>query len=138
MVLRPIEFDAPGNPGPGQPNQGRLDDLLAVDDVVVVRLVMQDMKASANFWKHHGPDEFVFNPDGLPVALDGLLGDAVCKRQRINLAAAALINPRFQKHGIFVWRSGQISWNREILDPRLYGAGNVPGLRRLIHPSAIA
>src|SRR5665213_2849991 len=84
MMLRPVEFNAAGNPWACQTDQGGLNDRLAIDKVVTVGFVM---------------------------------GDTIGKRQRINFSAAALINPSFQKHGIQVRGSRQVSRYRHCLSP---------------------
>ena len=66
VVLRPVELDAAGDPRPGEADERRLDHVLAVEEiVVVVRLVLADEDASADFRQHHQPDELVFQPRGL-------------------------------------------------------------------------
>ncbi len=123
MMLRPVEFDAAGNPRPGQADQRRLDDRLVVNQIVAVRLVLQDVDASANFRQNHRADEFIFDPDGLPFSIHRLFRDAIGERQRINFAAAALINALFQKHRVFVRRRGQVGGNHQILHAHLHGVG---------------
>ena len=107
MMLRPVELDAAGNPRPGQADQRRLDDGLVINQIVAVGLVQDGVNAPADFRQDHHADEFVFDPDGLPFALDRFFGNAVGEGQRINRAAAALINALFQEHRILVRRRGE-------------------------------
>ena len=108
MMLRPVEFDAAGNPRPGQADKRRFDDVLVVDEVVAVGLVLDRVDATADFRQHEHAEKIILNPDGLPFAIHRFLRDAVRERQRIDLAAAALIDALFEKHRILVRRGGQI------------------------------
>ena len=117
MMLRPVELDAAGNPRPGQPDQRGLDDALVVNQIVAVGLVLNRVDAPADFRQHHHAEKFIFDPDRLPFAVHRLFRDAVGEGQGINLAAAALINPLFQKHRVLVRRRGQIGRDDQFLLP---------------------
>ncbi|MNC02004.1 hypothetical protein D3C75_493690 [compost metagenome] len=58
VMLRPVEFNAPGNPRPCQPNQRWLDDPVIVDEIVVVGFVQSPVDSPAQL-RHHG-DEQIF------------------------------------------------------------------------------
>ena len=60
MMLRPVEFDATGDPRPGQADQRGLDDVLPIEKIVTVGLVLTDMNAAADFRQDHDAEEFVF------------------------------------------------------------------------------
>ena len=111
VVLRPIELDAAGDPRPGQPHQGRLDHRLPIDEVVAVGLVLGDVDPAADLRQDHDPQIFIFQPDGLPSPVGLGLGNSIGERQRIDLPAAALIDPLLQEHGVLVRRSGKIGRN---------------------------
>ena len=117
MMLRPVEFDAAGNPRPGKPDERRLDDALVVNQIVAVGFVLNRVDAPANFGQNHHAKEFVFEPDCFPLSVGFGFCNAVRERQGINLAAAALINPLLQKHRILVRRRRQISWDDQFLLP---------------------
>ncbi len=108
MVLRPIEFDSARNPRAGQADQGRLDDRLPVDEIVAVCLVLGQVNPPAEFRQHHHPQKVVFQPDGFPNAADLGLCDPIGERQRIDAAAAPLVDPPLQKHRMFVGRGRQV------------------------------
>ena len=115
MMLRPVEFDATGNPRPGEAHERRLDHWLMIDCVVAVCFVLKDVDASANFRQHHRADEFILNPHSFPFAIHWLFRDPVREWQRVHFAAAALINAFLQKHWVLVWHCGQIRWNHQVL-----------------------
>ena len=102
VVLRPVELHPAGNPRAGQANQGGLYHVLAVKEVVAVGLVPTDVDAPADLREDHHAEEIVFEDDGVPLARGGLVGDAIKERQRVNRAAAALVDPFFQKHRVFI------------------------------------
>jgi hypothetical protein len=119
MMLRPIEFDAAGNPWTGKADERGLDDGLAVNRVVAVCFVLQDMDTAANFREHKRADEFVFDPYGFPFAVNGFFSNAIRERQRVYFAAAALVNAFLEKHRAFVRRGWEISGNNQVLDTHL-------------------
>ena len=87
VVLRPVEFDAAGNPRAGKADKRRLDDLVVIDEVVAVGLVVGALNAAAKLRKHHHADIVVFKPYG-GIGLVGLfIKDLVDDRQGVDLAA---------------------------------------------------
>ena len=80
MVLRPVELDAAADPWTGQSDEGGLDDILAIDEVVAVRLVTGDMDAAAQLRKDHHADELIFQVNGGPCAVVRGVGDAIAER----------------------------------------------------------
>ena len=93
MVLRPIELDAPGDPRPGQTDQRRLDHRLAVDEVVAVGLVLGNVDATADLGQQQDAEILVLQPNGLPGVIGLRLGDPIGAGQRIDPAAAPLVDP---------------------------------------------
>ncbi|MGA8528216.1 MAG: hypothetical protein WB622_00780, partial [Acidobacteriaceae bacterium] len=108
MMLRPVEFNAARDPGPGQADQSRLDHILAVEKIVPRDLVVSDVDAAANLGQDHQPQEFVLDMQGLPGFLLRLNGDSIDERKRIDSAAAPLVDPCFQKHRVRVGVCGGI------------------------------
>ena len=117
MMLGPIEFYAAGDPRPGQTDQCRLDNMLVVNQIVAVGLVLNAVDAPANFRQHQYAEIIILDPDGLPCSIDRLFGDAINERQRVYLAAAALVNPLFQKHWILVGLLWQVGRNDQLFNP---------------------
>ena len=102
MVLRPVELDAAANPRAGQSDKRRLDDILAVDEVVIVRLVTSHVDAAAELRQDHDSDELVLQMNGRPRVVVRNIGDAVIEGQRIHSAAGALINTLLDEHRIAI------------------------------------
>src|ERR1700734_774324 len=86
VMLRPVEFDPARDPGAGKADQRRLDDILAVEEVVAVDLVLANMNAATDLGQDHEAQIFVFEVYGLPGVVAGLGRDAVDDGQRIDLA----------------------------------------------------
>src|SRR4051812_45298109 len=59
MMLRPIEFYAPGDPRSSQTDQSGFYHRLAIYEVIPVRLVLQYVDASANLRQYHCADILV-------------------------------------------------------------------------------
>jgi len=108
MMLRPVEFDAAGNPRPGEADQRGLDDVQAVNEILIFGLVLNGVDASANFRQHEHAKKLVLNPNRLPLPVNRIFRGAVCEGQGIYLAAAALIHTVFQKHRVLVRRRGHV------------------------------
>ena len=119
MMLRPIEFDPAGNPWTGEADERGLDDGLAVDGVVSVCFVLEDMDPAANFREYQRANKFILDPDSFPFAVNRLFSNAIREWQRIYFAAAALVNAFLQKHRVFVRRSWEISRNDKVFDAHL-------------------
>jgi hypothetical protein len=125
MMLRPVEFDAARAPRSCEPDERRLDHVLAIEKIVVVCFVEPDVDAAADFRKHHHADEFIFDVQSLPGVRDRLGRDSIVKRQRIDGAAAALIDALFEEHRIFVGRHRQIRGNRDGLGRQARSANRI-------------
>ena len=121
MMLRPVELDAAGNPRPGQADERGFDDPLVVNQIVAIGLVLNRVNAPADFGQHQHAQKFIFDPQCFPLSVHGFFRDPVGEGQGINFAAAALINPLFQKHRVLVRRGGQIRWENNFLDAGLDG-----------------
>ena len=53
MMLRPIELYPAGNPWPRKSNQGWLNNILSIEEVVSIYLVEADVDSSADLGQHH-------------------------------------------------------------------------------------
>src|SRR3984957_19963093 len=84
MMLWPIELYATGNPRPGQTHERGFDDVLAIEEVIPVRLVHADVDATANFRQDHDTQKLVLQMNSLPCVLDRIRRDAVGERQWVN------------------------------------------------------
>jgi AraC family transcriptional regulator of arabinose operon len=112
-VLWPVELDPAGNPGTSQPHERRLDHVLAVDCLVTVGQVSNGMNPAPDLGKQHDLHKPVVKKYRVPFTLGRLLGDSVVERQRIDAAAAPLVNALFQKHGIEIRRVWLVSGKRD-------------------------
>src|SRR5580704_8812455 len=117
MMLRPIELHAAGDPRTQQSHEGRLDDMLAIEEVVSVGFVEPGVNAAADFRKNHQLDKFVLKHDGAVGLVLLLKRHAVSKRIGINLAAAALVNALLQEHGIRISVLDRVGWNDDLFFP---------------------
>src|SRR5450756_3049134 len=96
MMLWPVELNASARPWPGEADQRGLDDGLVINQIVVVRLVLQRVNAPAEFRQDQRADEFVLDPNRLPFPIYRFFCDAIRERQWIHFPAAALIYALFQ------------------------------------------
>ncbi len=102
MMLRPVEFNASGNPGPGEADQGRLNDVLAIEEVVAGALIQANMDAAADGRQDHETKEFVLDVYRVPdVRMRGSF-DVIDDRQWINTTAAALVDALLEEKRIGV------------------------------------
>src|ERR1700682_5614940 len=122
MMLWPIELYAAGNPRPSQTHERGFDNVLAVEEVIPVRLVNADVDASANLRQDHDTQKLVLQMNRLPCVLDRIRRDAVRERQWVHPPTTALIDPFFEKHGVLVGRQRMICRDHDGLRPRLHGA----------------
>ena len=138
VMLRPVELDAAGDPRADQAHQRRLDDLVVVDEVIAVGLVVGALDAAAQLGQHHHADVVVLQPHRGIGLIDLLVEDLVDDRQRIHLAAGALIDALFQEHGVFVRLADAVGGQRDPLHPDFSLALNVFHSSILLHMLVIA
>ena len=74
MVLRPVELDAATNPWTKQTYEGRLDDVVVVDEVALGNLVVRHLHATAQLGQYHHLDIFVLQPYRLILLVHLLVG----------------------------------------------------------------
>src|ERR1039457_6091440 len=63
MVLGPVELDAARDPRTQQAHQRGLDHVLAVEEIVVVGLVLADVNATADFRQYHQANVLILDED---------------------------------------------------------------------------
>jgi hypothetical protein len=117
VVLGPVEFHAARDPRAGQPHEGGLDHVVAVEDVVVGDLVVGHMDASAQFRHDHQPQPLILQVDRLPTVRGGDRADPLVERQRVHPAGRALVHPRVEIGGIGIRRIGQVAIDLDRLRP---------------------
>ncbi len=103
VVLRPVELDAAGNPGPHQPHQRRFDHLVVIDEVAIHHLVVGTVDTPPQLRQQHHLDKVVLQPDRL-IGLHLLLaGEGVDHPIGIDSPRGALIDPLLEKHGVGIF-----------------------------------
>jgi len=105
VVLRPIELNATGDPGAQQPDQGWLDNVLTVKEVVLVRLVEPREYSSANLRQEHQLNVFVLEEIARYVAFTFSRATRSVKGLGYTLPVASLIYPILEEHGF-----GSAAW----------------------------
>jgi hypothetical protein len=72
VVLRPVELDATADPWTGESHQSGLDDILPINQVIPVCFVLKDVDAPADFGEDQRFQEFILDPNSLPLAGHGV------------------------------------------------------------------
>ena len=121
MVLGPIEFDAAGNPGAGQSNQGWFDDAVVVDEIVVIGFIECAVDAPTEFRHDFDVEVFVLKKHDVVGYWLFIVLNLVYNGIGVYFARTALIDAFLQKHGVFVWFTNTIGWNFDLLFPDVYG-----------------
>ena len=75
VVLGPVEFYAARYPRPGKPYEGRLDDMVVVDEVAIAQFVVGHLHAPAQLRKYHYFDVLVLYPHGVVFYVGLRVGD---------------------------------------------------------------
>ncbi|MNW45525.1 hypothetical protein D3C74_227920 [compost metagenome] len=136
-MLRPVEFNPPGNPWPSQANQRRFDDTVVVDEIVVVCFVERTVNPPAQL--RHDLDTNIFVLENRQPIADLLLlvVNLIDDRMRVDPSGTALINAFFQKHRVFVRLPHPVRRNELILFPDSYRGpfGSLPLLNVHIQSS---
>ena len=110
MVLRPVELDATTDPRTCQSDEGWFDDVVIVDEVALFDLVVCHLHATAQFGQNHHLDILVFQPYGLIVLIDFLVGYRLDDRVGIDHSRRALIDTFLQEHRILLGFSDLVCW----------------------------
>ena len=117
VVLRPVELDAAADPGARQAHEGRLDDLVVVDEVPLRDLVPGHLHAAAEFRQDHHLDVFVLQPDGFVCLILLLVRDGLDHGIGIHHAAAALIDTFLQENRILLRSASLIGRDDDRFSP---------------------
>ena len=117
VVLGPVELDATRDPRSCEADERGLDDVVAVEEVVVGRLVIADVDAPADLRQQHEPNPLVLDVDGLPLPRRLLAGDPLDEGHRVDLAARALVDPTVEEQRVAVGRLGLVGVDRHRLAP---------------------
>jgi hypothetical protein len=113
VMLRPVELDATRHPWTREADEGRLDDVVAVEEVVVAGLVVADVDAPTQFGQQHEPDPAVLEVNRAPLAGRASRRDAVDERNRVDPAARALVHPAVEEERIPVGLSRFVGLDEE-------------------------
>ncbi len=124
-MLRPVELDAAADPRPHQAYQRGLDDLVVVDEVVAVGLVIGALHTPTQLRQDHHAQIVVFQPYRAVGLIDLFIVNLINDGKGVNLAAAALIDALFQKHGIGVGLAHAVGGDNHALLPNLNLTGNM-------------
>jgi len=124
-MLRPVELDATADPRPRKPHQRGLDNLVIIHKIVSVGFIVGTLNTAAQFRQHHHAQVVVFKPYGV-IGLVGLfIAQGIDHRQRIHLAATALIHALFEEHGVDVRLSHFVGGDQHLLLPNLSLPGHM-------------
>ena len=115
MVMRDVPLDAAGNPGADQADERRLDDVLAINEVVAVALVHRLEQPPANLRQDADPHIFVFQIDDAIDLVRFDMGQRVVERVGINAALGALRVASEVEHRVRLRVSGQIGRDGQFL-----------------------
>jgi len=94
VMLRPVEFDASGDPWPREPDEGRLNHILPIEKVVSVGFVQPNVNPSTDLRQYHQAQIRVLDVHRFPRLLDCRLCNAIHKWKGVDPAAATLVHPR--------------------------------------------
>lgn len=94
MVLGPVKFDAPGDPGPCKSHKGRFDDMVVIDEIIAVCLVVSPLDASSQLRQHHNLQILVFQEHRPVHVVRLLVADLFCHRVGIDFSTASLVLSR--------------------------------------------
>ena len=117
VMLRPVKFDAAGNPRTGKSHQRRFDHMVIIYKIVIICFVICALDSSAKFRQDHNLQIFIFQIYYVPDLVFLFMANFFCGRIRIYFSRTSLIYSFFQKHRIFVRCTDLISWNHYIFFP---------------------
>ena len=102
VVLGPVELDPAGDPRSQQADEGRLDHVLAIEEVVAVGEIAGQEDAPAELRQDHHPEILVLQVQRRPGARRADVGDAIREGIRVDAPGAALVDPLLQEHRVRV------------------------------------
>ncbi|MNI40763.1 hypothetical protein D3C73_949980 [compost metagenome] len=117
VMLRPVEFNPPGNPWPGKPHQRRLNHPVIIDKIIPVGLIQRPVDSPAELRQNFNPDVLIFQNEQLIVLIVLHVRDGLDHRIRIHPARASLVHPLLQKHRIGICCSSLIRRNKHLCFP---------------------
>ena len=92
VMLRPVKFDAAGDPRSCQAYQCRFDDVIVIDEVALFYFVISHLHTATQFGQDHDFDILVFNEYGIVCLVRLLVRNGFNDGIRINYTAATLIH----------------------------------------------
>ena len=117
VMLRPVEFDAAGHPRPGQPDHGRLDAYVAVDEFIAIALQHRSMDFSTQFRQAFNRNILILQRHHVVSLHHGHIAQLIRVRQGINSPRRPLIGLFLDKKRQFVGLSGDIGGDLAHLAP---------------------
>ncbi len=117
VVLRPVELDAARQPGSGQPDQGRLDDRVGVEQRRAGAPVEGQLDPTAELGQHQYPEVVVLQVEAGPAVVGAGLADPVVERQREDAARGALVDAAFQVGRVPVRFGGEVGRQQDRRGP---------------------
>ena len=110
-MLGPVEFNAAGNPRPGQADEGGLDHAVIIDEIILIGFVQCPLDPSAQFRQDHDIQVFVFQDYSLVLHVLRGFTDLFADGQRIYLAGGTLIRPLFDEKRVLFQIADSIGRN---------------------------
>ena len=117
VVMRDVPFHAARDPSSDQPDEGGLDHVLPVDEVVVVGFVDALEQTSAEFGQDAQPDVLVFEMDQGVGLIDLPARERIVHRVGIHRALSALRLPTEEEHRVRLGSAGQVGRDDRFLLP---------------------
>ena len=117
VVIRPVELHAAGDPRAERADQAGLDDVLAVEKVIVGGLVPRGEDPSPDLWEHQNVQIFVFQMhNGIAFFLTETAVDLQNGLVGVRAAGGALMHTVLGEQRHFLLRWLRIGWERQLLD----------------------
>ena len=120
VMLRPVKFDAAGDPWSGKAYKRRFDHMVIIDKIVVVGLVIGALDPSTDLRQDHHLQIVVFQVNGMVCHIFFFVGYFFCDRKRIYLSAASLISPVLKKERAFFRICRRVGRNGDCFFPHMY------------------
>ena len=119
-MLWPVELDATADPRTAEADERRLDHMIVVHEIIVVRFIVRTLDTSTELWENHHLQIFIFEPDCVIRLVLLLIINLLNRRIRIDSSGASLVDTLLQEHRIFIRLTDPVG--RDHLDrfPNLY------------------
>ena len=120
VMLRPVELDTAADPRSAEADEGRLDHMIVVDEIVVVRLIVGTLDPTAELRQDHHLQILILEPDRMIRLILLFIIYFFDRRVRIDASGASLVDTLLQEHRILIRLADPIG--RDHLDgfPNLY------------------